>query len=130
MLSIAYGIAVAHGDAMVCTAVHGGDHAVYPDCRPEFIVALSHALAVANEGFGDPNLYICAPFINISKTGIVHMGRELKVPMERTWSCYKGGLAHCGKCGTCVERIEAFKDSGTPDPTVYLTDSEVADATA
>jgi 7-cyano-7-deazaguanine synthase len=119
MLSIAYGVAVAQKAQMVAAAVHAGDHFIYPDCRPSFINALQSALALGNEGFRDPSLVIHTPFIYWSKAEIAHAGSELGVPYEHTWSCYKGGNVHCGRCGTCVERAEAFHLAGMQDPTIY-----------
>lgn len=121
MLSIAGGIAVARGAAGVATGVHAGDHFIYPDCRPEFIQAANQALALGNEGFSkfDSTEYegdrwysaIKAPYIFKSKADIATRAIELRVPLHETWSCYKGGEIHCGKCGTCVERLEAIHDA-------------------
>lgn len=119
MLSIAYGVAVAENADIVATGVHAGDHFIYPDCRTKFIKAFDIASSLANEGFGNPDLKIIAPFGEIGKDGIVKIGTELNVPYENTWSCYKGGDKHCGKCGTCVERKEAFQLAGVSDPTIY-----------
>lgn len=121
MLNIATGIAVAEGAKFVATAVHAGDHAVYPDCRPEFVELLTDTLRVANEGFIDPEFYINAPFIAIGKHDIASEGAFLHVDFSKTWSCYKGEELHCGKCGTCVERIEAFDLAGVHDPTEYMS---------
>jgi len=121
MLSIAYGHAVAIGASQVFTGVHAGDHAIYPDCRPEFIKKLTFALQLGNEGFGDPEIH--APFVEISKTDIARLGWGLKVPFELTWSCYNGRDKHCGRCGTCVERLEALHGAGVEDKTEY-EDSE------
>ena len=117
MLAIASGLAVSKQLEAVATAVHAGDHAIYPDCRPEFIEALREAIWRGNEGFGPPSLY--APFIMESKAQIAELGAKVNVPWVDTWSCYKGGERHCGKCGTCVERIEAFQLAGIVDPTDY-----------
>lgn len=119
MLSMAAGIAVAHKCTGVVTGVHAGDHAVYPDCRPEFIDSLSRTLRIANEGFVREGFAVHAPFVNMSKAHIVKLGAELNVPFEMTWSCYKGGDMHCGRCSTCVERLEAFEIAGVTDPTQY-----------
>jgi 7-cyano-7-deazaguanine synthase len=108
MLSIAVGIAVSRGAEYVLTAVHAGDHAVYPDCRPEFIGALSYAAAQGNEDFGNG---IKAPYVMLSKADIARKAIAESVPLEDTWSCYKGGELHCGKCGTCVERLEAISEA-------------------
>lgn len=117
MLSIAAGVAVARGARRVATAVHAGDHFIYPDCRPAFIDALDLAIRTGTEGFG--GVGIVAPFIQFGKHDICALGAELDVPLDITWSCYKGADAHCGTCGTCVERIEAFTLAGVGDPTVY-----------
>ena len=119
MLSIAYGVAVARGAALVAAAVHAGDHYVYPDCRPGFVEAFEKMQREAVEGFGDEFLHLYTPFIRKTKAEIVELGAELAVPYEDTWSCYEGGDVHCGLCGTCNERREAFKLAGVPDPTEY-----------
>jgi 7-cyano-7-deazaguanine synthase len=109
MLSIAGGIGVARSALHVATGVHAGDHAVYPDCRPEFISTASMALYMGNKGFGaEQGISILAPFITTDKTQIAKTAILLGVPIERTWSCYKGGEKHCGRCGTCVERLESI----------------------
>jgi 7-cyano-7-deazaguanine synthase len=117
MLAIAYGVASAQDVDAVATAVHGGDHFIYPDCRPEFIKSFeamqNHALA----GYSEISLY--TPFVQISKADIATEGARLGVPFAETWSCYKGGAVHCGRCGTCVERREAFEIAGVVDPTEY-----------
>ena len=119
MLALAYGAAVNDHANVVATAVHGGDHAIYPDCRPEFIAAFDQMQKCAVEGFGAPDLRLEAPFLALDKTGIVREGARLEVPFERTWSCYEGGEIHCGQCGTCVERREAFILAKVADPTIY-----------
>ena len=119
MLSIAYGVAVAEGAEVVATGVHTGDHFVYPDCRPEFIRAFDAMQKEAVEGFGDESLRLYAPFLKWSKADIVAAGVKLGVPYTDAWSCYEGGEVHCGECGTCVERREAFELAGVQDPTVY-----------
>lgn len=117
MLAIAFGVAAAQQADAVATAVHGGDHFIYPDCRPAFIDAFqtmqNHALA----GYADIRLY--APYVNMSKADIVSEGAKHATPFDATWSCYKGGTRHCGRCGTCVERREAFDLAGIADPTDY-----------
>ncbi|MBT1158492.1 7-cyano-7-deazaguanine synthase QueC [Aminobacter anthyllidis] len=117
MLAIAFGVAAAQQADAVATAVHGGDHFIYPDCRPAFIDAFqtmqNHALA----GYADIRLY--APYVNMSKADIVSEGAKYATPFEATWSCYKGGARHCGRCGTCVERREAFDLAGIADRTNY-----------
>jgi len=119
MLAVAWGHAVAIGAQAVAFGAHAGDHFIYPDCRPEFHGAIEHAFSIGNEGFGDPDLYLLAPFIHLTKADIAARAAQLKVPIEETWSCYKGGERHCGKCGTCVERVEALFVAGVEDPTVY-----------
>lgn len=116
MLAVACGLAESRGLRHVMLANHGGDHAIYPDCRPGFVDAMSKAM---QEGTYE-NIDIIAPFTNINKTDIVRLGARLGVDYASTYSCYRGGESHCGKCGTCVERKEAFRDSGVTDPTVYL----------
>lgn len=118
MLTIAYGVACSDGAEVVATAVHGGDHFIYPDCRPEFIQSFAEMQRHALEGFSSIELY--TPFLNMSKADIVKTGAKLDVPFAQTWSCYKGGDQHCGRCGTCVERQEAFDLAGAADPTEYL----------
>lgn len=119
MLSLAYGYAVSIDAEIVAFAAHAGDHPIYPDCRPSFVAAFDAMEKIANDGFANPKLKLEAPFININKAEIVRIGSKLSVPYEDTWSCYKGGKKHCGKCGTCVERKEAFKLAGVLDPTEY-----------
>ena len=121
MLSIAWGVAVSERAGQVVAGMHAGDHPIYPDCRPEFVHALEHALQLGNEGFGDSALSFFTPFITMTKTGIVREGSSYSrpVPYAQTWSCYLGRDLHCGRCGTCVERREAFGRAGIPDPTEY-----------
>ena len=117
MLAIAYGVACADKLDAVATAVHGGDHFIYPDCRPEFIKSFAAMQNHALEGEADIELY--TPFLEADKTEIAREAKRLGVPIEQTWSCYKGGEIHCGRCGTCVERIEAFHLAGVEDSTEY-----------
>lgn len=124
LISVAYGIAVSRGAEAVLVGVHAGDHFVYPDCRPEFIRALDLALRIGNEGVGEVRLE--APFVHHSKADIARLGAALGVDWTSTWSCYEGGDVHCGRCGTCVERQEAFRNAGVDDPTEYA-DSKFAD---
>ena len=119
MLSVAYGVAVAQNAELVATGVHAGDHFIYPDCRPRFINAFDLMQSLAVEGFGHPQLRLYAPFVNLGKHDIVALGHRLNVPYQDTWSCYQGGQYHCGQCGTCVERQEAFALAGVADPTRY-----------
>lgn len=117
LLSAAAGIAGSRHLEVVRTAVHAGDHAVYPDCRPKFISAINEATRLGCD------VGIEAPFVCDTKTEIAELAGQLEAPIGLTWSCYEGGqqLAnqHCGRCGTCVERAEALHDAGVPDPTDY-----------
>ncbi|AEA20251.1 protein ExsB [Prevotella denticola F0289] len=115
MLAIATGIAESHGLRRVYIANHGGDHTIYPDCRPDFIQAMDGAATAGTF----VNVRIEAPYTNITKADIVRRGTALGVDYSKTWSCYKGSDVHCGKCGTCVERKEAFLEAGVKDPTEY-----------
>lgn len=126
MLAMAFAYAVSIGYNRVGIATHAGDHPIYPDCRPEFMQAFQ---TMEERALGDEvQVRLWTPFINMSKGGIVEEGATLGVPYERTWSCYEGRAVHCGKCGTCVERKEAFRQAGLiPDPTEYLDpDFEIA----
>ena len=115
MLSIAAGIAESRGLKYVMMANHGGDHTIYPDCRPEFVEAMSEATKAGTF----PGIEILAPYTNITKADIARKGKELGIDYSKTWSCYKGEDVHCGKCGTCVERREALRDAGIEDTTIY-----------
>jgi 7-cyano-7-deazaguanine synthase len=117
MLAIAFGVAAAQDVDAVATAVHGGDHFIYPDCRPGFINAFQTMQDHALDGYADVKLY--TPFVNGTKGDIVKAGTKANTPFVETWSCYKGGANHCGRCGTCVERREAFDEAGVADPTQY-----------
>ncbi|MGV1909044.1 7-cyano-7-deazaguanine synthase QueC [Agrobacterium vitis] len=117
MLAIAFGVAAARKADAVALAVHCGDHFIYPDCRPGFIDAFQIMQAHALEGYADVKLL--APFVTVSKADIVTEGAKYGTPFDQTWSCYKGGARHCGRCGTCVERREAFHLAGVTDPTDY-----------
>ncbi|HAI29945.1 MULTISPECIES: 7-cyano-7-deazaguanine synthase QueC [unclassified Thalassospira] len=118
MLSVAFGAAASAGADAVATAVHGGDHFIYPDCRPDFINAFQTMQNHALEGVGDVSLY--TPFVKVSKADIAAEAGRLGVPVDLTWSCYKGGETHCGRCGTCVERREALELARVKDTTVYV----------
>ena len=117
MLTIAYGIAAAQKADAVAIAVHGGDHFIYPDCRPAFIDAFAAMQNQALDGYA--NIQLLAPFVQHNKADIVTAGAQLHVPFADSWSCYKGGAIHCGRCGTCVERREAFDLAHVDDPTRY-----------
>lgn len=117
MLSIACGLAESYGAKYVLIANHSGDHTIYPDCRETFINSMSAAMS---EGT-DTNVRIFAPYTKLSKLDIAKIGKRLGLDYAETWSCYKGGEFHCGKCGTCVERIEALQLAGIDDNTIYLS---------
>jgi 7-cyano-7-deazaguanine synthase len=117
MLALAYGVAVAQKADRVAFGAHGGDHFIYPDCRPAFVEAFEAAERLANAGFAEVALY--TPFIRQTKADIVTIGSRIGVPFAVTWSCYEGGDVHCGRCGTCVERKHAFRDAAASDPTTY-----------
>lgn len=119
MLDIAVAVAVTAGSDAVAFGAHGGDHVIYPDCRPEFVDAFTASARLANDGFLPPGFRVLAPFLHLTKADIVRLGSRYGVPFERTWSCYRGGARHCGMCGTCTERREAFQLAQVPDPTAY-----------
>jgi 7-cyano-7-deazaguanine synthase len=117
-LSIACGFAESAGAEGLVIAAHGGDHAIYPDCREEFMAAMGETMRLGTYA----NVRLLRPFIAMDKGEIAALGARLGVDFKRTWSCYKGGAEgarHCGKCGTCVERREAFERAGVADPTEY-----------
>ncbi len=115
LLALATSWAVATKSDVVAYAAHAGDHTIYPDCRAEFAEALGKAIELCD---WHP-VKLLRPFVKMSKAQIAEVGRDLCVPMSLTWSCYKGGEKHCGTCGTCVERREAFQLAGIKDPTDY-----------
>lgn len=116
LLATATSWAISMEAEAVAYAAHGGDHAIYPDCREEFAAALDRAIRLCD--WSEVSLF--RPFVRSSKAEIAAMGERLGARLERTWSCYKGGEAHCGRCGTCVERREAFHLAGLVDRTDYL----------
>jgi 7-cyano-7-deazaguanine synthase len=115
MLSVVAGFAESVGAKGVVIAAHDGDHAIYPDCREEFMRAMGDAMKLGT----DAGIELLRPFIAMNKGLIAQEGARLGVDFSRTWSCYRGGAIHCGRCGTCVERREAFAQAGLPDPTAY-----------
>ncbi len=119
MLSIAAGYAVKLGEREVYYAAHRSDYAIYPDCRKEFVKALDAAIYLAT--LFTP-VELKAPFVDMTKAEVVSLGLKLKVPYELTWSCYEGGERPCLKCGTCLERTEAFLLNEVRDP--LLSDEE------
>lgn len=115
MLSIACGLAESRGLKRVLIANHGGDHAIYPDCRPEFINAMDAAMRAGTY----VNVEVAAPYTNLTKADLVRRGAQMGIDYSHTYSCYRGGERHCGTCGTCTERKEAFREAGITDPTIY-----------
>ena len=115
MLAVACGLAESRGLRHVMMANHSGDHSIYPDCRPGFVNAMSEAM---REGTYE-GVTLEAAFTGMTKGDIARIGARMGVEYADTYSCYKGGEKHCGKCGTCVERKEAFIEAGLPDPTIY-----------
>lgn len=115
LLSLATAWAVATKSDAVAYAAHSGDHAIYPDCRSEFADAISVAITLCDWH----RVVLQRPFVDWDKSTIVYRGVDLRAPLSKTWSCYKGGRRHCGKCGTCVERKEAFEKGKIKDPTEY-----------
>lgn len=115
MLSIACGYAASNEAEGVVIAAHSGDHAIYPDCRTDFMQAMGNAMQLGTY----ENIELIAPFVNIDKIEIARIGAGLEVDFAQTWSCYKGQDIHCGVCGTCIERKEAFAEAGLNDPTEY-----------
>ena len=121
MLAIATGYAESvEADGLVIAA-HSGDHAIYPDCRESFMQAMGSAMEHGTYA----KIQLLRPFIGTDKTGIAKRGVELGIDFSETWSCYKGGEIHCGTCGTCVERREAFVLAELADPTVYQQTPEL-----
>jgi 7-cyano-7-deazaguanine synthase len=118
-VALAVGMAVGEGARAVALGIHAGDHPVYPDCRPEFVAAAERLAIVANEGLVANSFKLLTPFLHWSKADIVRRAADLDVPVADTWSCYRGGAKHCGRCGTCVERREAFALARVDDPTEY-----------
>jgi 7-cyano-7-deazaguanine synthase len=115
MLAVAGGYAESVGAEGLVIAAHAGDHAIYPDCREDFMQAMGDALRIGTYA----GVRLLRPFIALNKVRIAAEGARLGVDFAQTWSCYKGGERHCGRCGTCVERREAFQQAGLKDPTDY-----------
>ena len=115
MLAIAAGMADNQGLKQTMLANHAGDHAIYPDCRPAFVDAMDKAVSAGTyEG-----VRLFTPYTNLTKADIARHGKALGIDYSETWSCYKGGEVHCGKCGTCTERREALREAGINDTTIY-----------
>lgn len=121
LMSLAIGHAIAQAATAVAYGAHAGDHAIYPDCRPEFAEAMDKAAALCHFY----PVMLLRPFVDKTKADIVRLGYDLKVDFTATFSCYNGGFVHCGRCGTCVERLQAFRLAGVTDPTQYV-DSDYA----
>jgi len=119
-IALAGAVAEREGYSDVAIAAHSGDHAIYPDCRPEFLEAARQALSLGTNG----KISLYTPFSQISKREIIQSGVSLGVLYHLTYSCYRGGERHCGVCSTCRERKEAFRTAGVPDPTPYEFDEE------
>ncbi len=124
LLAIACGLAESRGAEAVVIAAHSGDHAIYPDCREPFMQAMATAMREGSYA----RIELLRPFIRLDKAAIARLGHELGVDFSHTWSCYKGGERHCGTCGTCVERREAFQQAGLVDPTEYLHETPLPPA--
>ncbi len=123
LISVATAWAISLEVDAVAYAAHSGDHAIYPDCRESFASALDAAIRQCD--WHTVSLY--RPFVNLSKKAIVELAEKYGAPLEETWSCYKGGELHCGKCGTCIERREAFYLAKRSDPTQYEPDAPGVD---
>ncbi len=121
MLAVACGFAESLEAEALAIAAHSGDHAIYPDCREPFMQGMAAAMETGTYA----RIQLMRPFIAMGKTAIALRGVELGIDFSETWSCYKGGTIHCGTCGTCVERREAFLLAGLKDPTVYLATPEI-----
>ena len=115
MLAVATGLAESRGLQYVMMANHGGDHTIYPDCRLEFVEAFDRTAQAGTYN----GVRLLAPYTNQTKGQIAARGGELGINYAETWSCYRGGEKHCGRCGTCVERHEAMLEAGLVDPTEY-----------
>lgn len=115
MLAIACGIAESRCLNRVLIANHAGDHTIYPDCRPKFIDTMASTMYLGTYN----GVQLCAPYTNLTKGQIAQIGAKIGVDFALTYSCYKGGVKHCGKCGTCIERKEALRDAHIQDPTEY-----------
>ena len=115
MLAVAAGLAEDNGLQQIMMANHAGDHAIYPDCRPSFVQAMDHAVQAGTYN----GVRLFTPYTDLTKADIARRGKALGIDYSETWSCYKGGEHHCGKCATCVERIEALRAAGINDTTIY-----------
>lgn len=114
-LSLATAYAIGIGASWVFFGAHGGDHALYPDCRPTFVKAMEQAISLCDYSI----VSLKTPYLYYTKADILRLGVELEVDYSLTWSCYEGGKLACGKCGTCRERLEAFREVNLEDPIEY-----------
>lgn len=115
LLSLAVGYAVSVGANQVYYGAHSGDHAIYPDCRPEFVMKMNDVCQIANY----ESVEIFSPYLTVSKTDILTDGLSMGLDYSDTWTCYNGREKACGKCGACQERLEAFHDNNATDPLAY-----------
>ncbi|MCH2056284.1 MAG: 7-cyano-7-deazaguanine synthase QueC [Thalassotalea sp.] len=115
LISLAVGYGVSVGASQVYYGAHSGDHAIYPDCRPEFVEKMNDVCQIANY---EP-LEIFSPYLNVDKTAILTDGLKMGLDYSKTWTCYNGREKACGKCGACQERLEAFRDNNATDPIPY-----------
>ncbi|TCI03307.1 7-cyano-7-deazaguanine synthase QueC [Corallincola luteus] len=115
LLSLAVGYAVSLKAGKVFYGAHSGDHAIYPDCRPEFVLKMNEVAKIANYEIVE----ICSPYLNDSKIDILTDGLKMGLDYSKTWTCYNGRERACGKCGACVERLEAFEKNALKDPLSY-----------
>lgn len=115
LLSLAVGYAVSVEASQVYYGAHSGDHAIYPDCRPEFVEKMNDVCQIANY----EAVEIFSPYLTVSKTDILTDGLNMDLDYSQTWTCYNGREKACGKCGACQERLEAFRDNNAIDPLTY-----------
>ncbi|MBA6390799.1 7-cyano-7-deazaguanine synthase QueC [Colwellia sp. BRX10-3] len=115
LLSLAVGYAVSVKASQVYYGAHSGDHAIYPDCRPEFVMKMNDVCKIANY----EAVEIFSPYLTNSKSDILTDGLNMGLRYDDTWTCYNGREKACGKCGACQERLEAFADNNVIDPLAY-----------
>lgn len=115
LLSLAVGYAVSVGASQVYYGAHSGDHAIYPDCRPEFVLKMNEVCQIANY----ESVEIFSPYLTVNKSAILADGLSMGLNYNDTWTCYNGRAEACGKCGSCQERLEAFNDNNVADPIKY-----------
>jgi 7-cyano-7-deazaguanine synthase len=115
LLSLAVGYAVSVGASQVYYGAHSGDHAIYPDCRPEFVMKMNEVCKIANY----ESVEIFSPYLTVTKSDILTDGLKMGLKYDNTWTCYNGRDKACGQCGACQERLEAFSDNNVTDPLNY-----------